>query len=65
MQKSWGRNNLAILELGVPTVEQWVKDLALPQLWPRSQLWLRFDLGPGTSMYHGCSHIIKQVSNKI
>ena len=29
--------------LGVPTVVQWVKDLALPQLWHRSQLWIRFD----------------------
>ena len=28
---------------GVPTVAQWVKDLALPQLWHKSQLWLRFD----------------------
>ena len=28
---------------GVPTVAQWVKDLMLPQLWCRSQLWLRFN----------------------
>ena len=26
---------------------QWVKDLALVQLWCRSQLWLRFNLWPG------------------
>ena len=25
---------------------QWVKDLALPQLWCRWQLWLRFDPWP-------------------
>lgn len=29
--------------LGIPTVAQWVKVQALLQLWPRSQLWLRFD----------------------
>ena len=32
--------------LGVPTVAQWVKDLALRQLWCRSQLWLRFSPWP-------------------
>ena len=26
---------------------QWVKDPELPQLWHRSQLWLRFDPWPG------------------
>ena len=31
----------------VPTVVQWVKELVLPQLWCRSQLWLRFDPWPG------------------
>ena len=31
---------------GVPSVAQWVKDLALPQLWCRSQLKLRFDPWP-------------------
>ena len=30
-------------DLAVPTVVQWVKGLALPQLWHRLQLWLRFD----------------------
>lgn len=51
-------NNISVLEypnLGVPTVAQWVKDLALLQLWCGSQLWLEFDLYPGTSIYHGCS----------
>ena len=28
---------------GVPAVARWVKDLTLPQLWCRSQLWPRFD----------------------
>ena len=32
---------------GVPAVTQWVKDPALPQLQPRSQLWLGFDPWPG------------------
>ena len=31
---------------GVPAVAQQVKDQALPQLWHRSQLWLRFDPWP-------------------
>ena len=35
------------VDLGVPTVEQWVKDLAMPQLWPREQLWLQFSSWPG------------------
>ena len=26
---------------------QWAKDLALPQLWHRSQVWLEFDPWPG------------------
>ena len=33
--------------MGVPTVVQWVKDLAFLQLWHRSQLWLRFAPWPG------------------
>ena len=36
-----------IMIRGVPTVAQWVKDLALPQLWCRSQLELRFYPWPG------------------
>ena len=32
---------------GVPAVAQWVKDLALLQLWRRLQLWLGFDSWPG------------------
>ena len=30
-----------------PSPAQWVKDLVLPQVWRRSQLWLRFDPWPG------------------
>ena len=37
---------LKILHGGVPTVVQWLKDLALPQLWYRSPLQLRFDPWP-------------------
>ena len=33
---------------GIPAVVQRVKDLALSQLWCRSQLWLGFDPWPGT-----------------
>lgn len=39
-------NNLACLCGGaglIPSLAQWVKDMALPQLWHRSQLWIRFD----------------------
>lgn len=32
---------------GVPTVMQWVRDLALLQLWGRLQLRLGFEPGPG------------------
>ena len=38
---------LKICLLGAPTVVQWVKYLALLQLWHRSQLQLRFDPWPG------------------
>ena len=31
-----------------PSPAQWVKDLALLELWLRSQLWLRSDPLPGT-----------------
>ena len=31
----------------IPGLTQWVKDLVLPQLWCRSQMWLRFYLWPG------------------
>ena len=35
------------LTFGVPAVVQWVKNLVLPQLWYRLQLWLKFDPWPG------------------
>ena len=31
----------------IPDPAQWVKDLALPQLWLRLRLWLKSDLIPG------------------
>ena len=34
------------LQEGVPATVQWSKDLALPQLWCRAQLWLGFDPCP-------------------
>ena len=34
----------------IPGLEQWVKDLALPQLWPRSQM--RFGFNPWTRIVH-------------
>ena len=30
-----------------PGLVQWVKNLVLPQLWHRSQLWLGFETWPG------------------
>ena len=41
---------------------QWVKDLALPQLWLRSQLQLRSDPWPGNSICHGAARKEKQNS---
>ena len=34
----------------IPSPAQWVKDLVLPQLWYRLQLWLRSDPWPGNSI---------------
>ena len=36
----------------IPSLVQWVKDLALPQLWLRSQLWLGSDPWPRNSICH-------------
>ena len=36
----------------MPSLTQWVKDPALPQLRPRLQLWLRSDPWPGNSICH-------------
>ena len=41
----------------IPGPAQWDKDLALPQLWLRSQLWLGSDPWPGNSIYHGWSPV--------
>ena len=40
---------------------QWVKDLALLQLWHRLQLWLESDPWPGISI---CHEVIKKEENK-
>lgn len=56
---------------------QWSKDLALPQLWHRLQLWLRFDPWQGNfhmlqlqakkkkkvTWYNDCSYAINRVSS--
>ena len=39
----------------LPDPTQWVKDLALLQLWHRLHLQLKFDPWPGTSICHGGS----------
>ena len=36
-----------------PGLAWWVKDLALPQLWPRPQVWLKSSPWPGNSICHG------------
>ena len=46
----WGGTGL------IPGLAQWVKDLASPQLWHRSQLWLGFNPQLGTSICCGCRH---------
>ena len=38
-----------------PSLEQWVKDLALPQLWLRLQLWLGSDPCPRIFMCYGAA----------
>ena len=55
-------NNIA---LAVPAVAQWVKYPAFPQLWRRSQLWLRFDPWPWELPYTvGTAKPKKQNSTK-
>ena len=44
-----------------PGLAQWVKDLALPQLGHRLQLWLRSDPWPGNSIGHRAA---KKETNK-
>ena len=44
-----------------PWPTQWVKDLALPQLWIRSQLWLQSDSWPGNAI--GCGAAKKENNN--
>ena len=39
----------------IPSPAQWVKDPVLPQLWLRSQLWLRYDPWPGNFIYYRVS----------
>ena len=45
--------SVALLEYwdaeSILSLAQWVKDLALSQLWHRSQLWLRYDPWPRNS----------------
>ena len=36
-----------VIKIITGAAAQWVKALALPQLWYRSQLWLRFSPWPG------------------
>ena len=64
----------------IPALAQWVKDLALPELWCRLQTWLgscvavavgyagscSSDLTPslGTSRCHRCGHKNKQTKNR-
>ena len=45
----------------IPSSAQWVKDLALPWLWLRSQLWLNSDPWPGNSI---CSWAAKKENKK-
>ena len=52
----YDRNTLTVTATAVPTVVQWVKDPALPQLWLRFDSWWR------TSIHFECSQ--KQKTNK-
>ena len=42
-------------EVSIPSLTQCVKDMALPQLWHRSQLWLCSDCWPVNFMCHGAT----------
>ena len=47
---------------------QWIEDLALPQLWRRSQLWLKFDPWPRNfhmSRVQLCVYILYMIKNNI
>ena len=48
----------------IPGMEQWVKDLVLPQLQHRLQLWLGFDPWPGTPYDTVCRKRKKKTKNK-
>ena len=50
------------LSLGGPAPAQWVKDPALPQLWHRSQMWLRFNLWPQKHPY--AMHVAEKEKKK-
>ena len=54
----WIKNPPAVAQVAgeaqVLSLTQWVKDLALPQLWRRSQLQLRFSPWLGISICRGC-----------
>ena len=48
----------------IPRLAQWVKDLALPQLQHRSQLWLGSDPSPGNSICHRVAQKKKKKKKK-
>ena len=48
----------------IPGPAQWIKDLALPQLWCRSQLWLGSDPWLQKSICHRVAKKEKQKKNK-
>ena len=60
----WDQQHLCSSRTQVQSLAQHhgLKDPALLQLWPRSQLWLRSDPWPGNSICHGV--VIKEKKNK-
>ena len=57
----WHNGMGSVLGALIPRPAQWVKDLALPQLWLSLQLWLRFDPWPRSSMSLGVAQTNKQI----
>ena len=48
----------------IPSLAQWVKDLALTQLWLGSQEWLGSDPWPGNSICYGAARKEKKKKDR-
>ena len=60
----WDGWHLGNAGMQVQSPAQWVKDLVLPLLWLKSQLWLRSDPGLGTPYAAGLPKTNKQTNKR-